>query len=161
MFSTPDFWVGVSFVLFVALLVYLKVPAMVTSTLDERAKGISDELAEAQRLREEAQALLSEYEKKRKEAETEAENIVAQAKAEVDAFAAESRRKLTESVERRSRMAEDKIAQAEISAIKEVRSAATDLAIAAARDLVAAQAKGAKGASLIEDSIKSLKSRLN
>ncbi len=161
MMSTPEFWVAVSFVLFVALVVYMGVPGKVMAALDSRAERIANELAEANRLREKAQALLSEYQQKRAEAEAEAESIVAQAKAEAEAYAAETRRKLTETVERRTRMAEQKIASAEALAVKEVQAAATDLAVAAASDLIAADAKGAKANKLIDDSIASLKKQLN
>lgn len=161
MMSTPEFWVLVSFVLFIALVVYLGVPGKVLAALDDRAKRIADELAEANRLREEAQALLAEYQQKRKEAEAEAEGIIAQAKSEAEAFAAETRRKLTETVERRTRMAEQKIASAETQAVKEVQAAASDLAIAAASELIAADAKGDKANKLIDQSIASLKQQLN
>lgn len=161
MLSTPEFWVAVSFVLFIALIVYMGVPGMITKALDERAERISKELAEANKLREEAQALLAEYQQKRKEAEAEAEDIIAQAKAEAEAYAAETRRKLAETVERRTRLAEQKIEQAEVQAVKEVQSAAAELAIAAAGDLIAAEAKGAKGEALIDASIAELKSKLN
>jgi F-type H+-transporting ATPase subunit b len=161
MLSTPEFWVAVSFVLFVALVIYMGVPGKITAALDARADRISKELAEANRLREEAQALLAEYQQKRKEAEAEAEAIVAQAKAEAEAYATEARAKLKETVERRTRLAEQKIAQAEVQAVKEVQSAATELAVSAAADLIAAETKGAKGAKLIDASIAALKTKLN
>ena len=161
MLSTPEFWVAVSFVLFVALVIYMGVPGKITAALDARAERISKELAEANRLREEAQALLAEYQQKRKEAEAEAKAIVEQAKAEAEAFAHEARRKLSETVERRTRLAEQKIAQAEAQAVKDVQSAATELAIAAAGEIIADEAKGAKAAALIDESIAALKTRLN
>ena len=161
MLSTPEFWVAVSFIMFVALVIYLGVPGKVTAALDARSERIASELAEANRLREEAQALLAEYQQKRIEAEAEAESIIAQAKAEAEAFAAETRRKLGETVERRTRMAEQKIASAETLAVKEVQSAATELAIAAASELIAEDAKGAKAGKLIDESIASLKQQLN
>lgn len=161
MLSTPEFWVAVSFVLFIALVVYMGVPGMITKALDNRAERISAELAEANKLREEAQALLAEYQHKRKEAESEAEDIVAQAKAEARTFADEARRKLAETVERRTKLAEQKIAQAEVQAVKEVQSAATELAINAASEMIAAETTGTKGAALIDASIAELKSKLN
>ena len=87
--------------------------------------------------------------------------IVAHAKTDAEEFAAETRRKLAESLERRTRQAEQKIAQAEASAIKDVRHAATEMAIAAAQSLVAEGTKGAKGADLIATSIEAVKNRLN
>lgn len=161
MLKTAEFWVAISFVIFCALLVWKKVPGMINKALDERADRIREQLAQARKLREEAQSLLAEYEKKREDAEKEAEEIVVQARNEAESYAAEARRKLKESMERRARMAEDKINRAEASAIKEVRSAASNIAIKAARELIAADAKGAKGAALIDASIANLRDRLN
>ena len=159
--SDPGFWVGVSFVLFVLLMLYFKVPAMVTKGLDDRAEKIRQELDDAQKLREEAQALLAEYQRKRTEAEKEAEDIIAQAKAEAESLAVETRQKLAESLERRTALAEQKIAQAEAGAMNEVRAAATDLAVAAAQQIIAGEMKGKKAESLIEASIEAVKTRLN
>ena len=161
MFGSPETWVAVAFVLFVALLIYLKLPARITALLDERAARIAKELAEAKRLREEAQALLDEYKRKRVQAEKDAEDIVALARREAEAYAHETRVKLTETLERRTKQAEQKIAQAEQQAVKDVRTAATDVAIAAATELLGVAAGGAKGAKLIEESIDAVKSRLN
>jgi F-type H+-transporting ATPase subunit b len=161
MLRSPETWVAVAFLLFVALLLYLKAPSKIAALLDERADRIAKELAEAKRLREEAHALLEDYKRKRAEAERNADNIVAQAKADADAFAHEAQKKLAETVERRTRQAEQKIAQAEAAAIKDVRETAASLAIAAATRLVGETAKGAKGAKLIEESIAAVKTRLN
>ena len=161
MFSKPETWVLVAFILFVALMVYLKVPKMITDMLDGRAAKISADLAEAKKLREEAQALLAEYKKKRADAEGEAAEIIAAAKSDAREYAAETSRKLEETLTRRQAQAEQKIAQAEISAIKEVRSAAADLAIAAATLVLAETSKGQAGASLIGESIEAVRSRLN
>jgi F-type H+-transporting ATPase subunit b len=161
MFASAETWVTVAFVLFVALLIYLKVPAKVVALLDERAARITKELAEAKKLREEAQALLDEYKKKRIQAEKDAEDIVALARREAEAYARETRVKLTEMLERRTKQAEQKIAQAEQQAVKDVRTAATDVAIAAATELLGVAAEGAKGTKLIEESIDAVKSRLN
>ena len=105
MLRQPDTWVAVAFVLFVILMIYLKVPAMVAKLLDERSAKIAAELAEARKLREEAQALLDSYRTKRAEAETDAANIVSQARREAEAYAIEARKKLSEMLERRTRQA--------------------------------------------------------
>ena len=115
----------------------------------------------AAQLRKEAEALLAEYKQKRIDAEKEAASIVAAAKSDAEEYAAETRRKLSESLDRRTRQAEQKIAQAEAAAIKDVRNAATELAIAAAQNMVAQAAKGAKGDELIATSIQAVKNRLN
>lgn len=161
MLSQPDFWVGVSFVLFLVLLVYLKVPGMVAKALDERADAIQHELDEAKRLREEAQAVLADYERKKIEAQADAEKIIAQAKREAEIYGEEARRKMQEQIERRSRLAEQKIVQAEAAAIKDVRAAAADLAIEAASRVLGAEVKGATASGLIDESIAAVRKQLN
>ncbi len=161
MFHEAETWVAVAFLLFIGLAVYLKVPAMVAKMLDERADKIGRELAEAKKLREEAQALLAEYQMKRIEAEKDAANIVAQAKVEAESYSVETRKKLAETIERRTKQAAQKIAQAEAAAIKEVRTTATEAAIAAASRLVGEAVQGPKGAKLVDESIAAVKSRLN
>ena len=161
MLADTEFWILVSFVLVIGLFVYLKVPGKVAAMLDERAMRISRELDEARKLREEAQGLLADYERRRRDADKEAEAIIVQAREEAEAFAAETRQKLGETIERRGRMAEEKIAQAEAQAVKEVKAAAADLAIAAATRIIAEEMQGPKADQLVDDSIASLKNRLN
>ena len=161
MLSQPDFWVGVSFVLFLVLLVYLKVPGMVAKALDERADAIQHELDEAKRLREEAQAVLADYERKKIEAEADAEKIIAQAKREAEIYGEEARLKMQEQIERRGRLAEQKIALAEVAAVKDVRAAAADLAVEAASRVLVAEVKGATAAGLIDESIAAVRKQLN
>lgn len=159
--AQPETWVLVSFLLFIALLVYFKVPGLVTKALDDRAAAIARELEEAQKLREEAQAILADYQRKQRDAEKEAEGIVTQAMHEAERFAEEARAKLQDSLERRTRIAEEKIEQAEAQALKDVRAAAADLAIAAAERLIATEVKGKKADTLIDKSIKDVQSKLN
>ncbi len=160
-FRHAESWVLVSFILFLALLVYLKVPAMLGKMLDERAGKISSELNEARKLREDAAALLEEYKKKRSDAEQEAVAIVAQARTDAEAFATDSRKKLAETLTRRTKQAEQKIAQAEAAATKDVRSMAAELAVAAAASLLKDGTKGTSGERLVTESIAAVKSRLN
>jgi F-type H+-transporting ATPase subunit b len=161
MLRTAEFWVAVAFLAFLLILAYYKVPALIAKALDERAAGIRKELDEARRLREEAQALLADYQRKHRNAGQEAEAIVEQARREAEAFAAETRRSLAETVERRRKQAEDKIARAELQATEDVRAAAVDMAIAAAEKILRDKAAGAAGAALIDESIRSIKTRLN
>lgn len=151
----------ISLVIFLGILVYLKVPGMVAKALDERAKSIEDQLAEAARLREEAQALLTEYQRKRKEAEAEAEHIVAVAKREASLLAEDAKRKTEEYVARRNQLSETKIKQAESDAISAVRSAAVDLAVAAAQKLAAEKSTGATGDALFQDAVNEVRNRMN
>ncbi len=161
MFHEPAFWVAVSFFGFVALMVYLKVPGMLGKALDERADTIRKELDQARRLREEAQDLLADYQMKQRQAEEEAKTIVDNARREAEAIKVESERSLKESIERRSRLAEEKIARAEAQAVAEVRSAAVELATAAAEKVLAARATGNVGQTLVDQAIRDLKGKLN
>jgi F-type H+-transporting ATPase subunit b len=155
------FWALVGLILFLGLLGYLKVPGMMAKSLDERADKIRDELAEAKRLREEAQHLLAEYQRKRKEAEAEAAAIVAAAEREAAALTAEAKQKTEEFVARRNALSEQKIKQAETEAVNAVRAAAVDLAIAATEKVLAKKTDDGVQAALFKASISEVKSRLN
>jgi len=155
------FFAFVSLLIFLGLIVYLKVPGMMAKSLDDRADQIRNELAEAKRLREEAQHLLAEYQRKRKEAEAEAAHIVAAAEREAEMLTTEARKKTEEFVANRTALSEQKIKQAEADAMKAVRSAAVDLAIAAAESVLAKKADGSVQSGLFNDAIKEVKTRLN
>src|SRR5690606_8957729 len=128
----PEFWVAVAFFGFVGVLAYAGAFKSMAAALDRRSARIKADLDEARRLRDEAAALLAEYQRKQREAEREAEAIVSDAKAEAERVAAEARAKMEEFVARRTKIAEAKIGQAEAQALAEVRSAAADAAITAA-----------------------------
>jgi F-type H+-transporting ATPase subunit b len=157
----PVFWVMIAFFGFFGLLIYYKVPGMVTKALDARADVIRAELSEARRLRDEAQALLADYQRKSKEAENEAHAIIEQAKRESEALASETRKSLSEAVERRTRLAEEKIARAEAQALSEVRASAVENAIAAAEKILKARATGATAKGLVDSGIHDLEGKLN
>ena len=157
----PKFWVMIAFLLFMALLVFYKVPSLIGKILDDRAEAIRKELDEARRLREEAQQLLADYQRKAREADEEAKTIIQQAKREAEALAAETRKGLADSLERRAKLAEDKIARAEAQAQAEVRGAAVDAALAAAEKILKIRVAGSTAAGLIDESIRDLKGRLN
>ena len=161
MLAMAEFWVAVAFVLFAAILVYYKVPALIAKTLDDRAEAIRKELDEARRLREEAQSLLADYQKKHRNVGKEAEDIIALARREAEALAHETRESLKQSLERRTRLAEEKIARAEQQAVDEVRGSAIDVAVAAAEKILREKMAGTGGAALIDQSIRDLKGRLN
>jgi F-type H+-transporting ATPase subunit b len=155
------FFALVGLLIFLGILVYVKVPGMMAKSLDERADQIRNDLSEAKRLREEAQHLLAEYQRKRKEAEVEAANIVAAASREAELLTAEAKKKTEEFVASRTAMSEQKIKQAEVDAIKAVRVAAVDLAIAAAEAVIAKKADATVQARLFETALGDVKARLN
>lgn len=155
------FWALVGLVIFLGLMVYVKVPKMIGKSLDDRAARIRDELEQARRLREEAQQLLAEYQRKRKEAEREAEEIVESARHEAEMLVREAKQKTEEYVARRTALAEQKIGQAERDAVNEVRSNAVDIAVAAARKLLADKVDATVAEKLFKSSVQDVKSRLN
>ncbi len=155
------FWALVGLIIFLAIVAYLKVPGMIAGQLDSRADKIRNELEEARKLREEAQQLLAEYQRKRKEAEAEAVGIVDAAKREAKALAADAKVKTEEYVTRRTAFAEQKIAQAERDAIAEVRGSAVDIAIEAARKVLGDKVDATTAGQLFKSSIDAVKTKLN
>jgi len=133
----------------------------VTKALDDRADAIRKELDEARRLREEAQSILADYERKHRDAGKEVESIILLAKQEAETLAAETRKNLKDSLERRASLAEDKIARAEEQALGEVRATAVTVAIAAAEQIIAKKMTPAASKKLLDQSIKDLKAKLN
>lgn len=155
------FWALVALIIFLAVVVYLKVPGMIGKALDDRAEKIRNELEEARKLREEAQALLAEYQKKRKEAEKEAGDIVDAAKREAEMITTEAKQKTEEYVARRTALAEQKIAQAEADAMDEVRGSAVDMALAAATKIIGDKVTGDTATDLFKKSLDEVKTRMN
>jgi F-type H+-transporting ATPase subunit b len=160
-FSDAEFWVAVAFVCFIALVAKIGGFKGLGAALDKRGERIAAELGEAKRLREDAQALLASYEKRRREAEAEAEGIIAQAKSEAERLAKEAEIKLADFVARRQKAAEQKISLAEAEATREVRSAAAEAAIQASEAILRARSAGKAGASLLTKSLGEVKSKLN
>jgi F-type H+-transporting ATPase subunit b len=161
MAQMAEFWVAIAFGVFVLILFYFKVPSHIAKLLDDRAEVIRKELDAARRLREEAQNLLTDYQNKHRNVGQEAEAILELARREAEAFAQETRVSLKDTLERRTQQAEDKIARAEAQAVDDVRAAAIELAVAAAEKILREKAAGAGGGSLIDQSIRELKGRLN
>jgi F-type H+-transporting ATPase subunit b len=159
--ADAEFWVAVAFVIFLGVLIKMGAHRLIIDGLDTRAARIKAELDEARRVRDEAQALLAEYQRKRGEADREAEAIVTAAREEAERLAAEAKTKVEEFVARRTKMAETKIAQAEAQALADVRAAAADAAVAAAGKILSETAKGKVGDDLIAQGIRDLKAKLN
>ena len=138
-------FVAFGFVLFVGLLAYLGVHKTLNAALDKRADRIKGELAEAERLR----------------AEAEAAAVVAQAHADAEILASEAAARLSDFIKRRTKQAEEKIAAAETQATADVRAAAADAATKAAATVLAGEARGSFGDELVSKSIADLKSLLH
>ena len=157
----PEFWVAVSFFLFVGGMLYLGLHKKLAAVLDARAAAIAKELEEAKRLREEAAKVLDDYRRKQGDVAKETKEIIDLASREAEILAAETRRAMREQFDRRMKLAEDKIARAEADAVREVRSVAVDAAVAAAQALIAAKLTPDRAEKLVSESIDTLKSKLN
>ena len=155
------FFALVALVLFLGIVFWAGAHKKAGAALDARAAQIDKDISDARKLREDAEALLAEYKQKKLDAEKEAAGIISQAKSDAAAYSEDAKKKLADALIRRTKQAENKIAQAEAAAVKEVRGAATDRAIAAAAALIADGAKGKGGEKLIAESIAAVKNRLN
>jgi len=158
-FRDAEFWVLVAFIIFIGVVVW-KARGAILGALDGRAARIRAEIDEAQRLREEAQALLAEYQKKQREALGEAQSMLRQAEDEAKRLRAKAEAELAGALKRRKQQALDRIAQAEAQALAEVRNLAADLAIAATQKLLVDKLDPAKAEALVSDSIAELPRRL-
>ena len=161
MLQDPTFGVFVAFIGFIGVLVYFRVPGMVTRGLDARAKKIRADLDEADALLEEAQGLLASYQKKQREAADEAQEIKARAKEEAERIVENGRARLEDALQRREKLAMDRIVQAEASALDEIRIRTVDIALDATRDLLASNLSDDKASAMLDDAIERLPRHLN
>lgn len=159
--GNTDFVVTLGFLVFIGVLFYFKVPGMIGGALDNRAQGIQSELDEARALREEAQTLLASYERKQKEVQDQAAAIVAAAKEDASLAAEQAKADLEVSIARRLAAAQDQIASAEASAVKEVRDQAITIAVSAANEVIAKQMTAAQGNKLIDAAIAEVDAKLH
>jgi F-type H+-transporting ATPase subunit b len=160
MFASAEFWVAVAFFIFWGVMFYYGVPGKLLTSLDRRGKRIADELSEAKRLRQDAEALLKEFEQKRGAAEREAAEIVSLAREEAERLAREAQEKIADFVKRRTASAEAKIAQAETQATADVRAAAVDAAVKASERVLRDELKGPAATSLLERSLGDVRTKL-
>jgi F-type H+-transporting ATPase subunit b len=160
MLQSPEFWVAVAFVVTVLLILW-KGGRPILKALDARAEKIRAELDAAEKLREEAQHLLADYQRRQRDAVKESEAIIAQARADAQALIAESRTRLEDTLARREKLALDRIAQAEAQAQAAIRAEAAQLVVAASREILARQLDGEAGAALIDEAISSLPKHLH
>ena len=161
MFAEPEFWVAVAFVILMGIFAYMGVHRTILTTLDHRSERIRSELADAQRLKQDAAKLLAEYKARRATAEREAADIVASAKTEAERIAAEAKAKMEDFVARRTKTAESKIALAEAQALADVRAAAADAAVAAASTILSQTVKGEVAEDLLAKGITDAREKLN
>ena len=161
MFSEPEFWVAVAFVILMGVFGYVGVHRTVLTALDHRRDRIKAELDDARRLKDEAATLLAEYKARHAKAEAEAQEIIASAKAEAERIAVEAKAKLEDFVARRTKTAESKIALAEAQALADVRAAAAEAAVTAASVILQQSVKGQVADELLAKGIDEVKAKLN
>jgi F-type H+-transporting ATPase subunit b len=118
------------------VLAFVPLKRALLKALDTRSAQIAAELAEAKRLREEAQELLAVYQKKQQEALAEAEGIMTATKAEAELIAKQSKAELDQAIAKRKQVAMDKIAQAESKALQEVQDHVVDITVSVARSII-------------------------
>ena len=155
----PGGWVALAVLIVFALLIWKKVPGAVGKALDSKIALIRDQLAEAESLRKEAEALKAEYEKKAKSVDKDRKALMERAKHEADAIVAKAKIDAEALIERRTRMAEDKIAAEERAAVEQLRAAAADAATKAAAKLIAERHDAQSDAALIDRAIKEIADR--
>jgi len=156
----PEFWVLLAVVIF-AVAVWKPARRAIIGALDSRAERIRQELDAARNLREEAQQALAAYRRRHQEGAAEAQAIITHAKEEAERIAAQSLRDLEEMLRRRQLLAQERIAQEEAKALAEIRSIAVDIAILAARQVIAASLDEKRGAVLIDAAIAELPRQLH
>ena len=161
MFSEPETWVAIAFVILMGVFAYVGVHRTVLKALDHRSERIKAELDEARRLKDEAAKLLAQYQARRATAEQEANEIITSAKAEAERIAAEAKLKMEDFVARRTKTAEGKIALAEAQAVADVRAAAADAAVQAASNILSKQVKGDLANDLLAKGIAEVRQKLN
>ncbi len=159
-YASPEFWVFVAFVILIAA-GGRAIFAKITQALDERAAAIKQQIEEATHLREEAQDLLATYERKQRDAASEAKELLEQARKNADRLGQQASLALEKSLKRQEQLALERITRAEVKAIEEVRDAAIDIALEASRRVLAGNVKGKISDALIEDAIKELPKKLH
>jgi F-type H+-transporting ATPase subunit b len=155
-----EFWVGVAFVIFLGIMVWAKVPGLAVKALDSRADKIRAELAEAERLRKEAEELLAAIRTRREDAERHAAEMLANAEVEARRLEADAHARLEEQIKRRAQIAEGKIAQAEAQAAADVKAAAAELASEAAAAVLAKRAQSLASDPLVDQAVAELSAKL-
>ncbi|PWG01635.1 F0F1 ATP synthase subunit B [Sphingosinicella humi] len=149
-------WVALAMLLVIAIMLWKKVPAAIGKALDKKIAGIREQLDEAAKLRAEAEALKAEYEAKAAAAGAEAATMLERARHEAEGIVEQAKVDSAALIERRARMAEDKIAAAERAAIADVRAKAASAAAAAAAKLIAEQHDATADKTMVDQTIAGL-----
>lgn len=151
-------WVLLSFVLFVAL-VWKAGKKAVLSKLDARIESVRRDIETAESLRVEAQELLAQFQRKQREAAKEAESIVAHARLQAEEVRRTMEKDLDEAASRREQMLRDRLRRMEENAIADIRNYASELAVKATAEIIAANMDEKVNARLVDESIKNITAR--
>lgn len=157
----PTFWVAISFLVFLGGVLYAKVHLKLATALDEKAAAIKAQLDEALNLKKDAEKLLADYQRKQRDAQQLAETIISDAEVAAESLKFQAAKDIEDLIERRERLSRDKLAQAELFAVKEVKNAAVAAAVAATKELLAEGLKGKGGEALVKSSIDEVGSKLH
>ena len=136
MIVAATFWVAISFFIFIALLIYLKVPQKINISLSNQINEIKKELNEAEKLKVEAKNLLSNYENKIDKSKKETQTIINNAKKISDKNILEKTKKFHQMIEERKKSTEQKISQMKENALKDIKNASIKISIKAVEHLI-------------------------
>ena len=160
LFHDTNTWVLLGFLIFVGF-IYKRAANIVTTKLDERAENIRKQIEEARTLREEAQAMLAQYQRQQRDAEKAAAELVSEAKVQAEHILKQAQVDAEAAAERQKKMAEARIAQMEAHAVTEIRAVAAEVAVQATRSLIEQKVDAKKAGDILADSIEKLPSRIN
>ena len=155
MFSDPQFWVAVSFILFIVA-IFNPVRKMLVSSLDAQISEIKTKIEEAENLKNEAQKTLSELKKREAEVEKEIEKFKTDAENKISELKNLSSKKLSDQIEKKKILADNRIEQLLRDTNQNIKSYIADIAIEAITDILKTSLSKDKKAELINDSINDL-----
>jgi F-type H+-transporting ATPase subunit b len=149
-------WVALAMLVVLGIMLWKKVPAAIGRALDKKIAGIREQLDEAAQLRTEAEAIKVEYEARAAQAGAEAKLMLKRARHEADSLVEQAKADSAALIERRAKMAEDKIAAAERTAIARIRARAASAATAAAANLIVEAHDAAADKAMVDETIAGL-----
>jgi len=160
MIVDATFWVAIAFIIFIAGLVYLKVPQKINSLLNNMIEDIRNELDEAEKLKKEAKNLLNESQEKLENAQIGNEQIIKNAREESEKLIIEINNKFFQISENRKKIIEQKIVQMKEDAIKSIKDAAVKISIESATKLIKTSINKSKLDTLFEENLNQTKNTL-
>ena len=128
MIIDATFWVAISFLIFILLLIYFKIPSKVKNVLDENIIQIKNQIEESEKLKEEAKHKLADYENRIVSSKSEIQNMIREANEQAEKNIIRSNEIFHKQVEIRKKNTEEKIKQLKNQAIKDVKNAAIYIA---------------------------------